>query len=118
MRPGPLITVATAVCAGTGDYICNLCAVELNGKTYSAEYLNHGGKDHVAKAFDRVLERPDGRIYLYLILNFIPYVNGFIAVFAFLWLPHAFYLYFKALRMRRESEIFARIMSKAITTAP
>src|SRR5580658_2840979 len=34
---------AVAVCAGTGDYVCSLCAIELNGQTYSAEYLNGPG---------------------------------------------------------------------------
>ena len=27
---------ATAVCAGSGDYICSLCAIDVEGQTYSA----------------------------------------------------------------------------------
>src|SRR5207248_2157926 len=49
---------ATAICAGTGDYICALCAVDLNGQTYSASYLGNAGKEKVGTAFDRYLERP------------------------------------------------------------
>ena len=110
---------ATAVCAGTGDYIGSLCSVELNGQTYSAEYLNSAGKEKAGKAFDRILPRPDGQIYLYLVLFFIPYINAVIVAFAFLWIPHAFYLYFKALRMRRENEVFNRVMSKvSVVTIP
>ena len=44
---------AVAVCAGTGDYICSLCAVELNGQTYSANYLEGAGKQLAGSAFDR-----------------------------------------------------------------
>src|ERR1700733_5222528 len=70
---------ATAVCAGTGDYICSLCAVELDGETLSAAYLATVGKKKAGKAFERNLPRPDSRIVLYLILPFIPYVN-FLAI--------------------------------------
>ena len=69
------------------------------------------------KAFDRILPRPDSRIYLYLILTLVPYVNAAIVAFAFIWIPHAFVLYFKALRLRRENEVFARVMSKSSVVA-
>src|SRR3569623_704123 len=65
---------AVAVCAGTGDYICSLCAIELNGTTYSAQYLNAGGKETVGKAFDRTIKRPDTQVYTYLLCCFIPYI--------------------------------------------
>jgi len=103
---------AVAVCAGTGDYVCSLCAVELNGQTYSAEYLNAGGKQTLGQAFDRFLPRPDSQIRLYLILNFIPYVDFVFSPFAFLWVPHGFLLYFEALRMRRANPLFARVMGR------
>jgi hypothetical protein len=101
---------ATAICAGTGDYICSLCAVEINGQTFGAEYLNSAGKDKAGKAFDRTLERPDSRIVLYLLLLFIPYINFVVIPLAFVWLPHAFYLYFKALRLRRENPLYRRLI--------
>jgi hypothetical protein len=105
---------ATTICAGTGDYICSLCAIELNGQTYSADYLSHGGKETIGKAFSRTLSRPDSQIRLYLIaLIIIPYVNAVLAAFAFLWVPHAFILYSRALRMRKEDPLFARLMSPA-----
>jgi hypothetical protein len=103
---------ATAVCAGTGNYICSLCAVELGGQVYSAEYLSAGGKEKAAKAFDRNLPRPDNYITTYLFCLFIPYINFILIPFAFIWIPHAFFLYFKSLRLRRENPLFARLMSK------
>ncbi len=103
---------ATAVCAGTGDYICSLCSVELNGETYGANYLAAGGKDKAAKAFDRNLPRPDNYITTYLILIFVPYVNVVMIPFAFIWIPHAFILYARSLRMRRENPLFARLMGR------
>lgn len=105
---------ATAICAGTGDYICSLCTIDLNGQTYSAHYLDHGGKETMGKAFAKSIPRPDGQIRLYLIaLIIIPYVNAVLAATVFLWLPHAFILYFRALKMRREDKVFARLMSPA-----
>ncbi len=103
---------AVAVCAGTGDYVCSLCAIELNGQTYSADYLNGAGKEMAGKAFDRVLPRPDSRILLYMLLCFIPYVNVIFITFAFIWIPHAVFLYFKAIRLRRDSEILRRVIGR------
>ena len=103
---------ATAVCAGTGDYICSLCSVEIEGNTYSAQYLDAGGRAKAAKAFDRKLPRPDRYIYTYLILLFVPYVNFILIPFTFLWVPHAYILYRRALKERRENPLFARLMSK------
>jgi hypothetical protein len=101
---------AVAVCAGTGDYVCALCAIELNGQTYSAEYLNTAGKTLALSAFDRTLPRPDSQIMLYLLCCFIPYVNVIFLAFAFIWLPHAVFLYLKLLRARRENEILRRVV--------
>ena len=49
---------ATAVCAGTGDYICSLCAIEVDGQTYSAQYIDSGGKKTVASAFAKPFPGP------------------------------------------------------------
>ena len=108
---------ATAVCAGTGDYICTLCSVDIEGQTYSADYLNAGGHATAVKAFDRKLNRPDGQIYLYVLCCFIPGVNYLALPLAFAWVPHAFFLYAKALKQRRENPIFARVMGKFAVVA-
>jgi hypothetical protein len=101
---------ATAVCAGTGDYICALCAIELNGQVYSAHYLSTTGKKKVGKAFDRYLARPDSTIILCIVLCFIPPVNYIMIPTCFIWVPYCFYLYVKALNLRRSDPLFARVM--------
>jgi signal peptidase I len=103
---------AVAVCAGTGDYVCSLCAIELNGQTYSAEYLNGPGKNLAGKAFDRMLPRPDSQILFYMLLCFVPYLNVIFIAFAFVWIPHAIYLYVKLLRLRRQNEVLARVVGQ------
>jgi hypothetical protein len=104
---------AVAVCAGTGDYICSLCAIELNGQTYSAEFLNGPGKDITGKAFEINLPRPDSQIRTYIVCCFIPYINAIFVVFAFIWIPHAFFLYARALKLKRENELFRRVFGTA-----
>jgi hypothetical protein len=104
---------AVAVCAGTGDYICSLCAVQLDGETYSADYLSAAGKEKANKAFLRTLPRPDGRARLYLLLPFIPYVNLAAIPFAFIWLPHGFVLCGRCARLRRQDPLFARLIGPA-----
>ncbi|HEX4124596.1 MAG TPA: hypothetical protein VHY37_07700 [Tepidisphaeraceae bacterium] len=103
---------AVAVCAGSGDYVCALCAVELNGQIYSTSYLDGAGKIVAGKAFDRVIPRPDSRIILYFLLCFVPYINAVVIVFSFLWIPHSIYLYRKLVRVRREDELLRRVVGK------
>lgn len=64
---------AVKICAGTGSYICELCAVEVNGQTYSAQYLNQGGTKKIQEAFDRTLKRPDRIIGYLAAASFFPY---------------------------------------------
>jgi hypothetical protein len=97
---------ATTVCAGTGDYICSLCAVELHGQTYSAQYLATAGKALASKAFDRYLPRPDSRVALALLLLFIPGLNYLF----FLWIPYGFYNLVQAWRLRKQDDLFRRLV--------
>jgi hypothetical protein len=103
---------AVAVCAGTGDYVCALCAIELNGQTYSAEYLNGAGKTLAGKAFERNLPRPDSQILFYMLLCFVPYINAIFLAFAFVWIPHAIYLFTKLIRLRRENPVLRRVVGQ------
>jgi hypothetical protein len=101
---------ATATCAGTGDYICSLCAVDVSGQTYSAQYLDAGGKAKAAKAFERTMKRPDSLARLYLLFPFIPYLNFAALPFAFIWLPHGFILVSRARRLRRDDPVYSRLI--------
>lgn len=113
---------ATAICAGSGDYICSLCAIDVDGQTFSAEFLNKNklGKAKLGKAFDRYLPRPDSHIFVLIVCSiFVPYVDFVLLAGACFWIPYAFHLYFKALRLRRENELFNRVMPKSrVVTIP
>ncbi len=103
---------ATTVCAGTGDYICSLCAIEVEGQTYSAQYIDSGGKKNLNAAFAQTLPRPDRRINIYLAMAIVvPYINIVMIALGFLWIPHGFILHRRARQMRRENPLFKRVMA-------
>jgi len=97
---------AVAVCEGTGDFICALCSVELDGKTYSAQFLSRGGKEMLTQAFDRHLDRPDRRLYLCLLVSVFFFIIAPIAV------PLAWYYFVKLLRLRRQNDMAQRVITE------
>jgi len=104
---------AVAVCAGTGDYICSLCAIEIKGQTYSAQHLNAVGANKLGKAFDRHLARPDRTVVLFLILCFVPYVNFFWIIGMPVWVVLGYRKLFASSRLRKQDPLFARLVSRA-----
>ena len=98
---------ADAVCAGTGDYICSLCAVELEGKTYSVQYLNRGGKPLVTRAMPLRLDRPDRAVSLCLLLSLV------VACVSPIGLGFAVYYVVQMRRKRREDPLYASVVSRA-----
>ncbi len=104
---------AVAICAGTGDYICTLCCLEIDGHTYSAQHLNTAGKDKMNKAFDRYLTRPDRTVVLYMGLCLVPYVNVLWILAMPVWIPLGYTKLVKANRMRHQDALFATIVSKS-----
>jgi hypothetical protein len=103
---------AVAVCAGTGDYICALCALQVEGETYSAHYVNTVGRDKLARAFDRKLQRPDSTVLLYCLLCFIPYVNVLWYLGAPVWVPLGYYKLVRAARLRASDPLLARVITR------
>jgi hypothetical protein len=102
---------AVAVCQGTGDYICSLCAVELNGQTFSAQYLNQAGKEKFSKAFSRYLPRPDRLIRNYLALSIL------IWPVAFLLIPLAYVQFFKMRAQREKDPLYERLVGSGHVAA-
>lgn len=94
---------AVSVCAGTGDYICALCAVELDGQTYSAAFLGGAGRDVWRRATDRYLPRPDRLLGLYALVSLLCLTAPFL-------LPFAVYGYYRVFRVRRDSELHRRVI--------
>ncbi len=99
---------AVAVCDGSGDYICALCQIDLDGKTYSAEYLNRVGRDRLKAAFNRYLERPDRTIKTIGVLLIIPYLN----LLGVIGLPYAFVKYFQMMKLRRQNSTYRMLVGR------
>ncbi len=103
---------AVHICAGTGDYICALCAIEIEGDTFSTQYLDTVGKDKASKAFDRYLARPDRAAVLYMGLCFVPYVNFFWMMGMPVWAPLGYLKLIKANKLRHQDPLFGKLVSR------
>ena len=104
---------AVAICAGTGDYICSLCAIELGGKTYSTQYLDGPGKKEIATAFDRYLPRPDSELRLMaLLFLIIPYLTVLLP----LWVPYAGFKLYRAIQLRYADPLFRKVVRAGFLT--
>lgn len=94
---------AIAVCAGSGDYICSLCRVEMDGRDYSVQYLDREGQSLAARAFAPLLPRPDRLVCLMLVLSLI--VPMFLPVGA---IAATVFLY-RHLRLPRENDLYRAV---------
>ena len=78
--------------------------LELEGKTYSVQFLDSGGKAKADEAFDRHLARPDRNLSTALAVTlFFPFIGIFT-------LPLSIYYFFKTLRFRRENEMNRKLV--------
>ncbi|MCC8190229.1 MAG: hypothetical protein LIP77_06265, partial [Planctomycetes bacterium] len=93
---------AVAVCAGTGDFICSLCRVSLEGKDYSVQYLDHGGPEVADAFFAPRLPRPDRVLLLLLVLS--PVLSLAAVLLSLPWL-------IKAMNLRRSHPLFAQVVA-------
>ncbi|MBX9653230.1 hypothetical protein K2Y11_06370 [bacterium] len=97
---------ATAICAGTGDYICELCRVDLKGETYSIQYLDAGGQEKVMEAYSNTLPRPDRLVITLLFLSVITFYGGIVLI------PIALFYYPGIFKLRRNNPVFRRLVSR------
>jgi len=97
---------AETVCEGTGNYICALCAVEIDDKTYSVQYLDGKGKNELTRLFGRYLERPDYSMGFYLALALIIWPAAVILV------PMGLFQFYKMIKLRGKNELFAKVVNK------
>ncbi|MEX2673735.1 MAG: hypothetical protein WD294_16665 [Phycisphaeraceae bacterium] len=97
---------AVNICAGSGDYICQLCSVDLNNAIYSAQYLEAGGKEQLSEAFDRTLPRPDRAAIVYLLCSIVFWAAPVL-------IPLAFYNYYRMFRLRATSAVYREMVSTA-----
>ena len=101
--------LATAVCLGTGDFICDLCRVDLKGQAYSVQYLEAGGKEKMEETYRTKLPRPDRAATMYLVLTIFPYTF----FLAFIWLPLGVFSLAKTIRRRRTDKLFRRVCTSS-----
>ena len=103
---------AVAECAGTGNYICALCAVDIDGVTYSVQFLDStAGKALVAERFASSLPRPDRLVWHLLAFLCVLPITIVMIFLSFIWVPVAFIYWVKAIRVRRDNELYRRIVS-------
>ena len=104
---------ATAICQGSGNYICPLCAVEIDGKTYSVQFLDSPpGRHIIVQKFNSMIPRPDRMAWRLLIYVLLPPITFVMLYLSFIWIPVAIYYYVKAIRQRRGDILFRRIFTK------
>ncbi len=101
---------ATAICEGTGDYICALCSIDVGGRTYSAQFLENAGSDFAKQSFDRFLPRPDTTVLIFILLYFVPYVNSCWVFGTVVWLPLGYMKLVQANRLRYRNPIYHRVV--------
>lgn len=97
---------AVDVCAGTGDYICSLCAIEIAGRVYSAEYINRAGADLIGQHLQRTLPRPDRMVSLVVLLMLVP-CFWWVAWALVIW---AAVLYVRMIRQYRTDALYQRVI--------
>ncbi|MCC7193867.1 MAG: hypothetical protein IT444_13950 [Phycisphaeraceae bacterium] len=95
---------AVAVCAGTGDYICSLCHVALDGKSYSVQYLEGAGKSILTKSYTHYLPRPDTEIVTLALFTLLVSFLGVI------FIPLMILRFFTTRKLRRENPLYARLV--------
>lgn len=99
---------AEAICAGTGDYICSLCAVTVGGATYSAAYLNRPeANDQLAGQLEQNLPRPERRIKFLILLSILPCYQVVLAPAFLAW---GVFEYVRLLRLRQHNPLYARVV--------
>ncbi|MGC8560324.1 MAG: hypothetical protein ACP5O1_06550 [Phycisphaerae bacterium] len=102
---------AIAICAGTGNYICALCTVEIDGNTYSVQFLDSPpGRSVVAQRFTSVLPRPDRIVWQMLACILILPITVPMLFLFFIWVPIGLVNWFRVLRMRRRSTLYRRMV--------
>jgi len=98
---------AVAVCTGTGNFICDLCMVDVGGKPYSTQYLDSGGKAVADTMYDRHLPRPDQVVSTVLVLGIIIGCGMFGPLILLIGLLKLS----EAKRLRASNALYARIVS-------
>jgi hypothetical protein len=106
---------AEAICAGTGDYICSLCAVTVNGQTFAAMYLSQpDAEQHLPGQVERTLPRPERRIRWLLLLSILPCYQVLLGPVFLVW---AAVEWVRLVRLRRAQPLYRRVVGPGTAIA-
>lgn len=104
---------AVTVCHGTGNFICALCAVEIKGKTYSAQYLEtSAGKKAIDGVAGQFLPRPDRVVRNILVALFIPYINALVLALFPVAAIYGYVQCSKITDLRRQNVLYRELVGK------
>lgn len=96
---------AVGTCAGSGDYVCDLCKIDLDDKTYSAGYLSGAGNELLMKKYKNLVRRADREFALAAIIS-LPFCTGFS-----LFIVSVIY-YFEMKRISKDGPVAERLVRK------
>lgn len=96
---------AIATCAGSGDYICSLCRVRIDGKDYSVHYVDRAVNDKKSPLVINTLNRPDRMVRNMLILSV------FLFPLSLVFFVISFLNVNKVNQLRVENPLFAEVVS-------
>ena len=99
---------AVHTCAGTGDYICSLCAVEIADQIFSASYVDQHGETALKTHFDTKLDRPDRLLMLVMLMGLI-FSWALIGALA---IPIAPFFWWRMAKRRNHHELYAKLFSQ------
>lgn len=100
---------AVAACAGTGDYICSLCLVEIGGKSYSVQYLDGQGKTEGVLDFAKSMRRWDSLVALLCLGGMAVTILSPLFVLGMTW------ALYKSVRERSRNILYRHVAGNAVT---
>ena len=104
---------AVALCAGTGNYVCALCAARLGGEVYSVQFLDSPtGRPLFPQRFPGRLRRPDrlDRLLVHGLLNGAGTLV--LAGLFFIVVPVGIVFSSRAIRLRKSDPLYRRLVPR------
>ncbi|MGC8560322.1 MAG: hypothetical protein ACP5O1_06540 [Phycisphaerae bacterium] len=109
---------STAICRGSGNYICPACTVMIDGEPWSSAYLQTPAGQQLLKAkYISVLPRPDRNIpVLFICLILFP-LTLIMLITSIIWVPYLAVQLVAMIRLRRRSWIYRALAPRSLLIA-
>ena len=110
--------LAMEICRGSGNYICPLCTVVIDGEPWSHRYLmTPSGQKLLKDKYISILPRPDRNIPI-LFSCLILFPLTFIMLMTFvIWIPYLAVQLVNIIRLRRRSWVYRALMPRYLLIA-